>query len=82
MKTQEDTAAAAPMCKTTFPSAGTSSGLPLLIETYPAADCCDLLLPSLSEALTTVYNKHTIQNLEFIIMLNRLPGQLHTGPTY
>lgn len=41
MKTQEDTAA---VCKTTFPSSGTSSGLPPLIETSPAADGCDSFL--------------------------------------
>lgn len=61
VKTQEETAAA-PVCKT-FPSAGTSSGLPPLIETSPAADCCDLLLVSLgeAEALATVYNESTMQ---------------------
>lgn len=74
MKTRED-AAAAPMCKTTFPPAGTSSVLSPWTEASPAADRCDLLLPPHceTEALATVYNKHTIQGLELQNQASQAP---------
>lgn len=78
METQEDTTAA---CKTTFPSAGTSSGLPSLIETSPAADGCDSLLPPtvrLGHLLLLINAPFRVLSLR--IQLHRRPGEWHHIP--